>query len=364
VARALADVDQRLSTWRDDSEISRLNASHSTAFFDLSPETVDVLEVAARTSAASGGAFDVTVLPLVEAWGFGRAPEVAWPTDAEVQALRADVGWRLLELRREPPGARKARPGLRVDCSALGKGYALDRVVSALESAGARDFLVELGGELAARGRHASGAPWVAGVERPEADAQDLAATVRLEDAALATSGDYRRVVVHEGRRLSHLIDPRTGWPVADDLASATVVHREAVVADAWATALMVLGPEAAWDAARAQGLAALLLAREGGGLSARATPAFEALRLPPDARASERATRETVPGGGDALGFVVAFVLFALAAGALALRLRRPPGAACRHATSACRVTPCRASSGRLEEPSDVRVPPTPQGP
>lgn len=366
LARAISEelnaVDARLSTWRADSEVSRLNAARTTDWFPLSAATVEVLACARRTSTASSGAFDVTVLPLVNAWGFGAAPALDWPTDAGILQALEDVGWRLLELRESPPAARKQRPGVAVDCSALGKGYAVDRVVALLLARGLTDFLVEVGGELGARGRHLGGEPWVVGIEAPQAGPPSARRAVRLDDRGLATSGDYRRSVTHDGRRISHLLDPRTGRPIGDALASATVIHPEAMVADAWATALMVLGPEEGLAVARREGLAVLLLARQGGSFVEWTTPGFDACVVQGGALSSGGARSTAGRAGEHVLLFVLGFALVGLAAGALALRLRasRPASpAACPLHTDACPAGPCSAAlPPPASEPSDVRHP------
>jgi thiamine biosynthesis lipoprotein len=288
IERMLAEVDGRMSTWKPTSEVSRFNANPTTDWLALSPATVEVLQAARDVSMRSRGAFDVTVGPLVDAWGFGSEPRAHLPTGDELARLREDVGWQKLDVRGQPPSVRKAVPGVRVDLSALAKGYAIDRVVALLEARGYRNALVELGGEVAARGRRTDGMLWRVGIERPVDGESSVHRTVRLANRALATSGDYRRYVMQDGRRLSHVVDPRTGRPVRHQLASATVIAPNAMEADAWATALMVLGPQEGLAVARREQLDVLLLSWRGSELIEASTPGFARLI---DRRAPEPAT-------------------------------------------------------------------------
>jgi thiamine biosynthesis lipoprotein len=281
---AIEDVldlaDRLLSTWDPDSEISRFNRHASTEPFAVSPETIGLLEIARRVAEVSDGAFDVTVGPLVEAWGFGPPglPEQP-PSAATLAELRARVGPDRLVVDAEGGTVAKLRPDVACDLSALGPGWAADRIAAALEGLWHHDFVVDIGGEVVARGRRVDGTRWRVAVESPGRD-RDHLLVLALEDTAVATSGDYRNAYVDEtGQRRSHLIDPRTGEPVAHELTSVTVVHPEGVWADAFATAMLVMGPEPAWMLATRERLAVRLVARvEGGTYSAATTPWFEDL--------------------------------------------------------------------------------------
>jgi thiamine biosynthesis lipoprotein len=222
------------------------------------------------------------VAPLVALWGFGPGPRrLAPPSPAAVREALERVGATALSVRRDPPALRKARPELSVDLSAAAKGFAVDRVARALETAGAERFLVAIGGELRARGDGPGGGPWAAAVEEPRAGPSRVGWTVGLRDAALATSGDYRNAFVWHGRRFSHVLDPRTGRPVEHDLVSVSVLAAEALHADAWATALLVLGPDEGWRVAEREGLAVLFVREDANGFAAQASPAFDRHRLP-----------------------------------------------------------------------------------
>jgi thiamine biosynthesis lipoprotein len=282
IDRELSFVNRSFSGWDTASEISRLNAHASTEPFPVSAETMAALEIARRASELTNGAFDVTVAPLVEAWGFGPAKNPpAVPTAEALAVLRARVGYRQLSLDPARRTVAKARPDVACDVSALGDGWAADRVAHALVALGHPDVLVDVGGEVSARGRRPDGSRWRVAVEAPQSG--KVAAVVELEDVAVATSGDYRKSWTDpQGRRRSHVIDPRTGEPISHALASATVVHRDGAWADAMATGLLVLGPEAGRILAVRERLAARLVLRQPDGTYAEwSTPAFEALVVP-----------------------------------------------------------------------------------
>ncbi len=278
--QALLDaVDHLMSTYDSTSQLSRFNRHPATTPFPVSRQTLDVLTVARSVSERSGGAFDVTVAPLVNAWGFGpsRRPPTA-PSEAELADLAHRVGYQSLTIDSAQGTLIKANPGIAVDLSAIAKGYAVDRVTAALESLGIVSFLVEVGGELKARGRKSDGAAWSVGIELPDSDVRTAYRAVPLADMAIATSGDYRSFYETNGVRYAHIIDPRTLKPARHAGASVSVMHSEAVVADAWATALSVLGPEEGFALAEQERLAALFLIRSGDGFETRETSLFQQL--------------------------------------------------------------------------------------
>ena len=292
VEAELAEVNRQMSTWDPDSELSRFNASDSTDWFPVSAETAAVTALALEIAADSGGAFDPTVGPLVDLWGFGDGPRpTRVPTEEELAAVRASVGYKRLHVRDDPPALRKDVPGLRVDLSAIAKGHGVDRVADRLTAAGASDFLVEVGGELRAAGTKASGERWRAGVETPVDDVTGARRDVRrgvplgaaTTTAALATSGNYRNFYQLGTETVVHTIDPRTGRPatVPEDapiLASVSVAAADCATADALATATMVLGPEEGRDLLERRGVAALLILRVDGAF--REAPTAEWRRL------------------------------------------------------------------------------------
>ena len=258
VTERLARVNALMSTYDPASQLSRFNAAPPDVWFEVDAELLEVVAAARELSEATDGAFDVTVGPLVNLWGFGPGdvvPRAEVPTDAEIAAALGRSGFERLELRREPPALRKAGR-LYVDLSAIAKGYGVDVIAGLLEDAGVERFLVEIGGELRARGTNARGIPWQVGIEVPDGTRRGIARqAIGLETGAVATSGDYRNFFTVDGVRYSHTIDPATGRPVGHDVASVTVVHESAMWADGWATALNVLGAERGLPIAEARDL-------------------------------------------------------------------------------------------------------------
>jgi thiamine biosynthesis lipoprotein len=270
-------INAQMSTYLPDSEISRFNSQNDVHWFEVSPEFASVVQRARRISEETAGAFDVTVGPLVNRWDFGpERTNLEMPSAAEVATLMQAVGFRLIEVRDKPPALRKQRPDVQIDLSAIAKGFAVDRIMQLLEAHGLRNCMAEIGGEIRVRGTNPGRAAWRVGIERPVTNARVMQRVVHLRDAALATSGDYRNFIEVGGRRYSHLIDPRTGYPVDHRLASVSVIADDCLSADAWATALMVLGPEDGYQLAQQRGLPVLLIERTETGLLERATPEFE----------------------------------------------------------------------------------------
>lgn len=266
VDRELDLVNRLMSTYRDDSDVSRFNHSPASDWFPVAPETRDVVARALEFSQLTGGAFDVTVAPLVNLWHFG--PEAgdrqALPSQEKIDAARNRVGFEKLHVQADPPALKKDDPALWVDLSAIAKGYAVDRVVNALWSAGARNFLVEVGGEVAVRGRKSPSVAWRIGIVWPVDDQLAMRDAAELADQAMATSGDYRNFTIVDGKRYSHTIDPQTGRPVTNDLASASVIAPDCMSADAMATAVMVLGRERGGELCAKLGYPLLAYQREG----------------------------------------------------------------------------------------------------
>jgi thiamine biosynthesis lipoprotein len=283
----LSDVDRALrstldrieglmSTWDRDSELSRFNRSTSLEPFALSPETFEVFRWAVDVGRLTGGALDVTIGPLVDAWGFGPpGPQASVPTGAEIARLRKATGPDRIELNPAAQTVRKTRPDVRCDLSSVVPGYAADRLWAELSDRGFTDFIIDVGGEVRARGRNERGVPWQVGIERP-AQGSEVQRLVSISNLAITTAGDYRKYREVDGRRVAHILDPRTGRPLTHRLASVTVIDELAVRADAFDTALMVLGPDEGPALATKLDLAALFIERTGNGFSERATPRFE----------------------------------------------------------------------------------------
>ena len=270
VAAAVRDelerVDALMSTYREDSELSRFNRHESTDPFLLSEETFRVISVAQSVSESTAGAFDITVGPLVDAWGFGPSGETDPPSDAMLERLRRNAGWRKLTLNEREGSATKQVPQLQCDLSAIAKGFGVDRVAAALESLGFADYLVEVGGEIRAGGSNPEAAPWRIGIERPDESGRLAQRILHVSRTGVATSGDYRNFREVEGRRLSHVVDPRNGRPATGRVASATVLDPSAMRADGFATAMLVLGETEGLALAEREGLAVYLIVRDGDG--------------------------------------------------------------------------------------------------
>ncbi len=281
IGRQLDRVDASMSTYIDDSELSRLNRHRTRQPFRVSPQTFAVFQIAQTVSDMSGGAFDITVRPLVTAWGFGATDRPPAPPNSEdLTALQQRVGYRKISLDPRESQITKLHPDTECDLSAIAKGHGVDRVAEALMAEGYHDFLIEVGGELRAGGRKSDANPWRVGIERPDAAVRTTERIVDLRDMALATSGDYRNYYEVDGQRISHTIDPRRGRPIHHHLASVSVLHPEAVWADALATALNVLGPEEGLAWAEENEIAALLLVRDADGqFRISETRAFRALQ-------------------------------------------------------------------------------------
>ena len=280
IEAALADDEAQMSTYQPDSTISRINASTALDWQDVSLDFCTKVEQSIAISAQTGGAFDITVGPLVNLWGFGPGEIIDEPpSDDAIAALMATTGHNKLHADCSRPAIRKDVAGLMLDMSAIGKGYAADRVGALLSSLGYDSYLVEVGGELSIRGSNASGEPWAIGIEAPLPDERRPHTIVHLTDTGMATSGDYRNFFEADGTIYSHTIDTRSGRPVTHTLASVTVVDDEAYRADALATALLVMGPEEGMAFAKREGLAVLMLIRTNGGIEERQTAAFAELR-------------------------------------------------------------------------------------
>lgn len=277
--RRLDRINTQMSTYDPTSEISRFNDSGSSDWFPVSPDTAEVVELAQEISHLSSGAFDVTVGPLVDLWGFGPRPRgERRPSDSQIESLRRQTGYHHLGVRRSPAALRKDIPGLRVDLSAIAKGYAVDRLADTLIARGFTDMVVEIGGEMLIKGRHPGGTLWRIAVEKPVPGQRSVERVFTLTDTGMATSGNYRNFFIENGQRYGHTIDPATGRPVRHRLASVTVLAATSARADALATALMAMGDEKARELCRREKIAAYLLVHQGEGTHAIMTEAFAAV--------------------------------------------------------------------------------------
>lgn len=275
VETELGRVDALMSTYRPASELSRFNAAATGEWLAVAPDTATVIEEALRAASISGGAFDATVGPLVDLWGFGPRDGKGMPGDeaiADASALTGPGGFEYEPARRV---LAKSRNGLRMDLSGIAKGHAVDLVAARIQAQGFENYLIDVGGELRARGRKADGTAWRIGIEHPGPGPRRVQRVVAMDSGTIATSGDYRNFFERDGRRYSHTIDPRTGQPVGHALASVSVLDDRAMTADALSTAMMVLGPDEGLALAERLDVPALFLSRGEDGIHERATRSF-----------------------------------------------------------------------------------------
>lgn len=276
IKTVLEAVDGSMSTWREDSELSRFNQlADQSEWTAISPAFYQVLARSLQISDLTAGAFDVTIGPVVNLWGFGpEARPADVPTEEQLALLLSRTGYQKLDLRAEPPALR-AEPRQYVDLSAIAKGYAVDEVARYLDSEGVSAFLVEIGGEVSVQGRKPDGSAWRLAIEEPTPGQRQVNRVVVIGDRAMATSGDYRNYYESDGQRFSHTIDPMDGRPIDHDLASVTVIAEDCMTADALATAFNVMGSEQAQALATRENIAAYFIVRGDDGFETDYSPAF-----------------------------------------------------------------------------------------
>ncbi|HEY9118545.1 MULTISPECIES: FAD:protein FMN transferase [Marinobacter] len=272
----LDDVDASMSTWRPDSELSSFNQREDQSeWVAISAPLYEVMAAAVEVSELSAGAFDVTVGPVVNLWGFGpQARPDTVPDQVVLQQVLDATGYENLELRANPPALR-ANGRQYIDLSAIAKGYGVDAVARYLDTAGVRAYLVEIGGEVRVKGRKPGGDAWRLAIEEPVSERRQVNRVVALDGQAMATSGDYRNYYESEGQRYSHTIDPETGRPIGHNLASVSVIAENCMKADALATAFNVMGYDKAQALATRENIAAYFIVRGENGFESFYTPAF-----------------------------------------------------------------------------------------
>ena len=273
----LVDIDNKMSTYKKDSEVSSFNRYSSGSWMPISAETMMVIDAAQETSLLSNGAFDITIGKLVNLWGFGPTINIdAIPDVNAIQTLLSQVGYNKLTLRQDPPALRKSSEAVYLDLSAIAKGFAVDAIAKLLLENQINNFLVEIGGEIITHGHKQQQQPWVIGIESPVAEQRSIRKRLFLQDVAMATSGDYRNYFEHQGTRYSHTIDPATGYPIKHHLVSVTVIENSCMRADALATAIMVMGPEKGLEFAEQQQLAIFMLVKQNDYYIEKYSTAFE----------------------------------------------------------------------------------------
>jgi len=270
---AVVEVDAAMSTWKPDSDLMRLNRTSENVWVAVPAGLAEVLDLGVRIGAVSGGAFDIGMGDAVRAWGFGPEAASAGAIRAAMAAARRPAH-EVLEIDRAAGLVRKHTP-IMLDLNGIAKGFGEDKLAGTLQGFGITAFLVGIDGEMRASGLRPNGMPWTVAVETPDPERRAPRSILTLTDAAVATSGDYRHHVTVRGWRLSHTMDPATGGPLRSSPASVTVVAGTCAEADAWASALMVLGPQAGGELAARLDLDALFLMRETGGIRTHAVGAL-----------------------------------------------------------------------------------------
>ncbi|HBZ31124.1 MAG TPA: FAD:protein FMN transferase ApbE [Nitrosomonas nitrosa] len=317
IERQLVETNRVMSTYDPDSELSLLNRAETTDWLLVSKSLYSVIETAKEISRQSQGAFDVTIGPLVNLWGFGpESRPKRLPDQAKIDAVLARTGYNKLELHETNSAVRKLRSDLYVDLSGIAKGYAVDQIAVILERHGIEHYMIEIGGEIRANGKNAQGIPWQIGIESPQSLNYSVQKIIPVKNTALATSGNYRNYFSIDGKQYMHIIDPVTGWPVENHLASVTVMAETCMLADAWATALLVMGLERGIRLAEQLGLSALFIVSRNGAFVERATSHFESK--------SSQTFLAT---------FLASFLVMAIAVGAMAagtLMGRKPLAGSC----------------------------------
>jgi len=271
-------LEDLMSTYREDSELSRLNRNTSGEWFEVSLDTANVISLGIEIGDSTDGAFDITVNPLIALWNFGptKQADPSLPTEEAIAAAMQNLGFSTIQIRDYPAAVRKTNTNVAIDLSAVAKGYAVDALANLLDEADIKNYMIEVGGEVRTAGDNNFGEPWSIGIEAPVAGERKLQRAVPISGVAMATSGDYRNHYELDGKRYSHLIDPRIGRPVEHELVSVSVVEKSCARADAWATGLLVLGPEDGYRVAVKNELAVLFISKSDEGLEEHPTPLFK----------------------------------------------------------------------------------------
>ena len=285
VQQQLDEDDRQLSTWKNDSVLSRFNQYRGSDPQPVSENMADIVSLSLRIGRKTAGAMDITVGPLVNLWGFGPDKQpVKEPTQAQIDAAKALTGLQHLRVIQKAEGAylQKDLPGLYVDLSTVGEGFATDHLARLMEKEGINSYLVSVGGAVLTRGQNAQGQPWKVAIQKPTDRENAVQAVVDLQGHGISTSGSYRNYYELNGKRISHVIDPVTGRPIQHKLVSATVIATTALEADGWDTGLMVLGEEKAKALALRENLAVYLIEKQGEGFSSWMSPQFKAFIVQP----------------------------------------------------------------------------------
>jgi thiamine biosynthesis lipoprotein len=277
IEERFANIDIKLSNYRQDSEISRLNQQKTTEWLPISKDIADLLVIARQVYVKSGGCYDLTVKPLFDLWGFSRHQGKV-PQQADIDKLLPHIGLDKVEDDTSGLRIRRLDPAVMIDLSSIAQGYTVGAVANLLEGQGIQNYMAEIGGEMRVKGHKANGDPWRIAVEKPTPFTREVhkILSIRQENGtAIMTSGTYRNFFDEGGHSYSHIIDPKTGKPVDHHLLSVTVMHDDPTWADAWSTALLCLGEEKGYQLAESEGLKALFVFEENRELKERMTSAM-----------------------------------------------------------------------------------------
>ncbi len=283
IQQLLDGDDETLSTWKADSALSRFNRYQGIEPQPVSAGMADIVTEALRIGAKTSGAMDITVGPLVNLWGFGPTkPPMHTPSAAQIAAAKAQTGLQHLRVIQGVAGQwlQKDLPGLYVDLSTLGEGYATDHLARLMEQEGIDNYLVSVGGAVLSRGKNVGDRPWRVAIQKPTDRENAVQARVDLQGHGISTAGSYRNYYELDGKRISHVIDPVSGRPIEHKLVSATVIATTALEADGWDTGLMVLGTEKAKALAIKEKLAVYLISKQGDRFVSWMSPQFAAFLI------------------------------------------------------------------------------------
>ena len=271
----LKEINQLMSTYIDDSELSIFNKTVSTECLPLSPDTIEVIQAAVNLSESTQGKFDVTLAPLIEMWGFDKKEtNNAIPSQSEIDSQLAQIGYSKVNIQNNC--VAKQNPNLSINLSAIAKGYGVDEIAEVVSSFGHQNYLVEIGGEIVVKGLNAKGKAWTVAIESASTANRSIQRLLALNDLSIATSGDYRNYFEKDGKRYSHTIDPTSGYPIEHNLASVTVLHKRNMMADAIATAMMVMGADESLSYAEQHQLPVFMLVKVGDKFEERYSSAFK----------------------------------------------------------------------------------------
>ncbi|OHV07133.1 hypothetical protein BH688_16830 [Kushneria phosphatilytica] len=272
------DIDKAISTYRDDSWLARFNASRSTDWQPAPEQVIQLLGIARQVNQASRGCFDPTIAPLFRLWGF-QDEQFHVPSDHDIRQTLSEVGLDHVHVDTDNGRIRKDLPKLSIDLSSMGEGHTINRLSRVLEAHGINNYLVEMGGDLKARGHKPDGSHWRVGLQAPVPGQRQVQRIVTLDSehgVTLDTSGTYQRFFDDDGHTYGHIIDARTGRPTSHDLVSASVFGHNAALSDAWATAMLCLGEKEGMQVANQQQLPVYFMERQPGQLATRVSPALE----------------------------------------------------------------------------------------